>query len=280
MQRSAAQPEGPQDIPEGQTKETRRETHQPTTPEPTSTRTQRIAGEFLGTCLLVLFHAGMTASRRMLDARAGLPASPPDVLFLALGQGLALFAIIMIVGKVSGALINPAVTLGLASAGRLRMSNVLPYLTAQFAGAVLGAALIVLLFGPSASRIGRVGSLSPLPGMPWWQAMAVEAAGAFILLLAISATAEDPRAPGRWAPLAIGMTLAAIVALFEPLTGAGVNPARAFGPDLVYAIFFHGPVDWVIYLVAYLLGPVMGAIAAVWLYRFLANQPKAEPLPE
>lgn len=253
---------------------------QPTTPEPTSTRAQRIAGEFLGTCLLVLFHAGATTSERLLLAQSGQLKSPPDVLFLGLVDGLSLFAIIMVVGKVSGALINPAVTLGLASAGRLRASDVAPYLVVQFAGAALGATLIAVLFGPAAGSIGRVGSLTPLPGMAWWQAMAVEAVGTFLLLLAISATAEDPRSPSGWAPLAIGMALAAIVTLFEPLTGAGINPARAFGPDLVYALGFGGHVDWGVYLVVYLLGPIVGAAAAVWLYRFLANQPKNKPLPE
>jgi glycerol uptake facilitator protein len=257
-----------------------RRSRQPTTPEPTSTRAQRIAGEFLGTCLLVLFHAGASASARLLQASSGQPKTAPSVLFLGLLDGFALFAILMIVGRVSGALINPAVTLGLASADRLERSDVLPYLAAQFTGAAFGAVLIVLLFGPSAGTIGRVGALTPLPGMPWWQAMAVEAVGTFMLLLVISSTAEDPRSPSGWAPLAIGMALVAIVALFEPLTGAGVNPARAFGPDLVYALGFHGAVNWALYLVVYLLGPIIGATASVWLYRFLANQPKSKPRPE
>lgn len=253
---------------------------QPTTPEPTSAFVQRIAGEFIGTCLLVFFHAGMTAQRRLLDAQAGLFKTPPDVLYLALGQGLALFVIILVVGKVSGALINPAVTLALASAGRLKARQVIPYLLAQFAGALLGALLIPLLLGAPAGTVGQVGSLAPAPGVSLAQAMAVEAAGTFLLLLAISAVAEDPRSPSGWAPLAIGMALAVSVVLFEPITGSAINPARAFGPDLAYALGYHGTVDWVVYLAAYLLGPIVGGTAAVWLYRVLAKLPRDKPLPE
>lgn len=254
--------------------------HQPTTPEPSSTLWQRIAGEFIGTCLLVLLHAGMTAQRRVLDAQAGLLKSPPDVIYLALGQGFALFVIILIVGKISGALINPAVTLALASAGRLKPRTVPPYLIAQFAGAILGAVLIPLLLGPSAGTVGQVGALSPAPAVSLAQAAAVEAAGTFLLLLAITAVAEDPRSPSGWAPLAIGMALAASVLVFEPITGAGINPARSFGPDLVYALGFAGKVDWLTYLVAYLLGPIIGGVAAVWLYRILSGLPATKPLPE
>ena len=256
------------------------ESRQPTSPEPSSKLWQRIAGEFVGTCLLVLLHAGMTAQRRMLDAQAGVLKTPPDVIYLALGQGLALFVIILIVGRVSGALINPAVTLALASIGRLKLRTIAPYLVAQFGGAILGAALIPLLLGADAGMVGQVGALSPAPGVSLVQAAAVEAAGTFLLLLAITAVAEDPRSPSDWAPLAIGMALAASVFVFEPITGAGINPARSFGPDLIYALGFAGKIDWVTYLVAYLLGPLVGGAAAVWLYRILCGLPTTKPLPE
>lgn len=252
---------------------------QPTVPEKTVSPTQRLVGEFLGATLLVLFHAGIAASSRVLQAVSGQPKTGADVLFIALAQGLSLFAIIMVVGRVSGALLNPAVTLALASCRRLKPGEVLPYLGAQFAGALFAALAIVALLGRSAGTIGRVGALSPAPGVPLWQATAVEAAATFLLLLVISATAEDPRAPSGWAPLAIGMALAVGVALFEPVTGAGMNPARAFGPDLIYATLFDGSVNWLEYVVVYALGPILGGVAAVWLYRVLARQPQSKPRP-
>jgi glycerol uptake facilitator protein len=252
---------------------------QPTQPDHEVTPIQRLGGEFLGATLLVLFHAGIAASSRVLQLASGQPKTGAGVLFIALAQGFSLFAIIMVVGRVSGALLNPAVTLALASCRRLKPGEVLPYLGAQFAGAILASLAIVALLGRSAGTIGRVGALSPAPGAPLWQATAVEAAATFLLLLVISATAEDPRAPSGWAPLAIGMALAVSVALFDPITGAGMNPARAFGPDLIYATLFGGNVSWLEYLVAYALGPILGAIAAVWLYRALARQPQSKPRP-
>jgi glycerol uptake facilitator-like aquaporin len=125
-------------------------------------------------------------------------------------QLLSFFAIIMVVGRVSGALLNPAVTLAVASRRRLKLPEVLPYL----------------------------GALSPAPGVPLWQATAVEATATFLLLLVIRATAEDPRAPRGWAPSAIGMALAVSVDLFEPITGAAMNPARVrSGPHLRDALW-------------------------------------------
>jgi glycerol uptake facilitator len=259
--------------------ETSKRNEQPTQPDHTVTQAQRLAGEFLGATLLVLFHAGIAASSRVVQAALGQPKTTSGILFIALAQGPSLFAIILVVGRVSGALLNPAVTLALASCRRLKLAEVLPYLGAQFAGAILAALLIVALLGRSAGTIGRVGALSPAPGVPLWQATAVEATATFLLLLVISATAEDPRAPSGWAPLAIGMALATSVALFEPITGAGMNPARAFGPDLIYATLFGGNVNWLDYLVAYALGPILGGVAAVWLYRVLARQPQSKPKP-
>jgi glycerol uptake facilitator len=257
--------------------ETGKRHQQATQPEHTETQAQRLIGEFLGATLLVLFHAGVTASSRVLQVASSQPKTGAGVLFIALAQGFALFAIIVVVGRMSGALLNPAVTLALASCRRLELREVLPYLGAQFAGAILAALAIVALLGRSAGTIGRVGALSPAPGVPLWQAAAVEATAAFLLLLVISATAEDPRAPSGWAPLAIGMALASSVALFDPITGAGMNPARTFGPDLIYATLFGGNVNWLDYIVAYAIGPILGGVAAVWLYHVLARQPQSKP---
>jgi glycerol uptake facilitator protein len=86
-------------------------------------------------------------------------------------------------------------------------------------------------------------------------------------------------APSGWAAFAIGMSLAAIVLLFEPITGAPVNPARAFGPDFIGALLGE-PVDWGIYLLCYLVGPILGGIVAVNVYYYLSGQPKSKPAPE
>ncbi|WIG61963.1 MAG: hypothetical protein OJF49_004712 [Ktedonobacterales bacterium] len=252
---------------------------QPTTPEPEMGMRRRLVGELLGTFLLVLFHAGAATGARLLDHAAHQGESPAGVVFLALVDSFSLCVILMVVGKVSGAVLNPAVTLGLASGGRFPRGHVLPYIAAQYAGAILGVAAVLVLFGHEGVTVGRLGAVRLSVGTSIWQGWAVEAVGAFILLLTISATAEDPRAPSGWAALTIAMALGAIVLCLEPATGAPVNPARAFGPDFVDALFGLR-IDWLVYLVTYLTGPIVGAVAAVQVYRRFAEQPRQEPLPE
>ncbi|MGE5334818.1 MAG: MIP/aquaporin family protein [Nitrososphaerota archaeon] len=249
---------------------------QPTTPQPSTTPLQRFVAELLGTLLLVLFHGGAASSLRMIQSG---PTTIVGIAFLALVDGFSLFIIIMIVGKISGVLINPAVTIGLAVAGRFPWREVLPYLIAQFMGATLGATIIIFAMGHEALTLGRLGAVELGPGVSIWQGALVEALGTCFLMLTISATAEDPRSPSGWAPFSIGMSLTAIVLLFEPITGAPVNPARVFGPNLLDSLL-NVPVNWGIYAVCYLASPIIGATVATMLYRYIANLPKRKPAPE
>jgi glycerol uptake facilitator protein len=186
---------------------------------------------------------------------------------------LVLFIIIMIVGKVSGAHVNPAVTIGLASVGRFPWEEVIAYVVAQFIGAVAGAAAILIVFGKLAASVGHLGGPSLATNTSLVQGLFIEALGTFILVLTIMATAVDHRAPAGWAGLSIGMALAAVIMFIGPATGATINPARAFGPDLV-DLFFGVNVDWVAYLVCYLVGPLIGGVAACWLYSYIARLPR------
>jgi glycerol uptake facilitator protein len=237
------------------------------------------AAEALGTMLLVLFHGGALTALRMMQHTADPPPSVLGLVFTALVDGFSLFVIIMIVGKISGVLINPAVTLGLAIRGRFPWHEVPPYLAAQFTGAIIGALIVLVSMGHDALTVGHLGAVHLATGVGSWQGLLVEALGAFMLVLTINATAEDPRAPSGWAAFTIGMALTAIVLLFGSFTGAPVNPARAFGPNLVDALS-GVPVDWGSYLFCYLLGPVLGASAATFLYRFIARPPQQKPAPE
>jgi glycerol uptake facilitator protein len=196
-----------------------------------------------------------------------------DLLLVALAHGLVLFIIIMIVGKVSGAHVNPAVTIGLASVGRFPWEEVIAYVVAQLIGAVAGAAAILIVFGKLAASVGHLGGPSLATNTSLVQGLLIEALGAFILVLTIIATAVDHRAPAGWAGLSIGMALAAVIMFIGPATGATVNPARAFGPDFV-DLFFGVNVDWVAYLVCYLVGPLIGGVAACWAYSYVARLPR------
>ena len=253
---------------------------QPTTPEPTSTQLQRFFAELLGTFLLVLFHGGAAASLLIFQHTSTIVTPKTlGVVFLALVDGFSLFIIIMIIGKISGVLINPAVTIGLTIRGRFPPREVPLYLAAQFTGAALGALMVLAAMGRVALTIGRLGAVQLEPGVSPWQGMLVEALGCFFLVLTINATAEDPRAPSGWAAFAIGMSLTASVLVFEPLTGSPVNPARAFGPNLIDAALGVS-VNWGDYLLCYLLGPIIGASIASAIYYYVARPPRGKPAPE
>jgi len=184
-----------------------------------------------------------------------------DFAVVGLVHGIVLFALIITLGAVSGGHFNPAVTLGAAVLRRIDPVDAVVYILAQLSGGVLGALLVkgLLLDEGRASDYGAA-TVSPLLGGNFPGAV-VEALGTFFLVLAVCAVAFNPRARKEWAPLAIGFTLGLDVMIFGPLTGAAVNPARWFGPALIGNEF--GDV-W-----PYLVGPIVGAIAAAALYRFV-----------
>ena len=243
---------------------------QPTKRDQMTTPAQCYAAEVLGTFLLVLFHAGSSAFVRLHGHTSVSALNTSDLLFLGAVKGASLFLIIMVLGKVSGAHLNPAITLALASIKRFQWKDVLPYIAAQSLGAILGAAALLVLFGMPGATVGHLGAPSLAPGIGPLRGMLIEALGTFVLMLTIRATSEDGRAPIGWAGLAIPAALASVVLLLEPLTGASVNPARAFGSDIL-AIFFGVSVKWLDVLVAYTLGPIVGALLAVVLYDAIAT---------
>lgn len=114
--------------------------------------------------------------------------------------------------------------------------------------------------------------------MGYPRAILVEALGTFLLMLTIMAVAVDRRAPGGWAGWLIGLSVTCIVVVLGPLTGAAVNPARAFGPDATAALF-GGDVHWAQFP-AYVIGSVLGALAAAVVYDVIARPRDAQPQPE
>src|SRR5262249_46774130 len=149
-----------------------------------------------------------------------------------LAFGFILFIVVLVVGRVSGAHVNPAVTVALAATNRLDPADVPAYIGGQIVGALAGAASNLIDFSHNDANIRHLGAASLARGTNPIQGMFIEALGAFILMLAIMATAIDSRAPVGWAGLAIGMALAVANMFMGPATGASVNPARALGPDV------------------------------------------------
>jgi len=233
---------------------------------------QRSLAEVLGTFLLVFIGAGAGTS---LGAAFHKENDAAGLILVALAHGLALLVAVYAIGKISGAHVNPAVSIALASVGKLKWVDALYYIVSQLIGATLGALSVLVVFGRDQALAAGVGAttFNPLTTNAI-QAAAIEAFGAFILVLAIVSTAADKRSPAGWAGLVIGLALAAAIMVAGTATGASVNPSRTFGPDLVLSIFGkdgHWNQYWV-----YIVGPIVGGVAAAWLYRFIARPDQAE----
>ena len=224
---------------------------------------RRAVAEFVGTFALIFVGAGaiMTA--------AG-PADQSPLLAAALAHGLVIAVMASAVGHISGGHFNPAVTFAFVLTRRMVFSLALVYWVAQFTGAVAGALLLRWIY-PAELRDGLQLGAPFVEGISAGQGLVIEAILTFFLVWVIFACAADPRGTFKSiAGLAIGFTISFDVLIGGPLTGAAMNPARAFGPELVQ----HFWDDAWIYYVAPLVG---GGIAGL-LYDYLYLRPLA-PVP-
>jgi len=236
---------------------------------------RRCAAELVGTALLVVFGPGSVVAALTIG---GGELDYAGLGMIALAFGLVVAVVIFAFGSTSGAHINPAVTVVLAVTRRFPWTDVGPYVLAQLVGALLGALLLVGAFGTAAVDLGNVGGVAFGEGVGYGQAILAEALGTFLLMLTVMALAVDRQAPTGWAGLLIGLSVTGLILVFGPLTGAAVNPARALGPNATAALF-GGDVDWTQYP-AYVVGSLLGALAAALVYDVLARPRDAEPGPE
>src|SRR5215475_1367985 len=174
--------------------------------------------------MLVLVGAGAVT----ILSNGGKTAVAADVVVAALAHGLILIAIIATYGHISGAHVNPAVTLGLLVGRQIDVTRAVIYWIAQFVGAIIAAVVLRFIF-PAATNLGQT---VPAAGITGVQAMIIEAILTFFLVSTVYQAAVYGKA-GNIAPIAIGFTLAAAILFGGPLTGASLNPARTLGPGLV-----------------------------------------------
>lgn len=178
---------------------------------------------------------------------------------ISIAFAFGVVAAVYLVARVSGAHINPAVTVGLAAVGRFPWRMVPGYVVAQLVGGCL-AALTSWLMYPALRTPLALGATHPGPGVPWWVACVTEVVITAGLMVVVMATAVHERAPGGAgsAGLAIGLWVGAAIFLSLPISGGSLNPARTIGPDIVAGQF---PYWWV-----YVVGPVAGAVlgAVLW----------------
>jgi aquaporin Z/aquaporin NIP len=211
--------------------------------------------EAVGTFMLVTAIISVAITATLGRPFAGAPYGS---IAIPLAGGVMLAVVAASMGHVSGAHLNPAVTLGLAVNRRFPWKYVPAYLIAQFAGAFAAAAMAWGFYGNTARNKAFLGATLPGTGVGTWRTFGVEAVGTFILVLVIVSVATDARVARGLAAVAIGAALAAAMLIGGPLTGAGYNPARTIGP-MVLSLKFS---DWWVYVAA----PIAGGVFAVTLY--------------
>jgi glycerol uptake facilitator protein len=291
-----------------------------------------VCAEMLGTFMLVLFGCGAVHAAVLSDAQSGLWQ-------VAIVWGVSIMLACYVVGGVSGAHINPAITLGLAAWGKFPTSRVIPYVAAQMAGAFIAAAALYGAWGPLLEakekqlgvERGKVDSvmtamcygeyfpnpsaidnfrdpflpsessvpdqlmLETLEGLnalvqrrtqgigfegylfyvPHAAAFGIEIVGTLILALVVCATTDDRNRGGpahKFAPVFIGLTVAALVSIIAPLTQACFNPARDWGPRLLAYLAGWGEAaipgpNGIGCVTVYVLAPIVGAVLGVGLYE-------------
>ena len=225
--------------------------------------------EFIGTLMLVFFVCAVVS----LYGPEPSPQNPnPFIDFSVIGlvHVFVLFGLIQTLGLISGAHFNPAVTAVITVLRQIKPVDAAIYIVAQLAGAVAGALITKALLVDEGEGVnyGAVSVSNRIDGdiLP---GMAVEAIGTFFLVWVIVGVAVNPRATREWAALAIGAALGMGVMVLAPLTGAGFNPARAFGPAIVSGEW--GGADT--FLLVYVAAPVIGALVAGLLYLGIIETP-------
>ncbi|HEY8762109.1 MAG TPA: MIP/aquaporin family protein [Candidatus Dormibacteraeota bacterium] len=238
-------------------------------------KTQRALAEVLGTAALVLVGPGSVIATLTLAGKAVPAVTESDLLGISFAFGFIITALVYAIGKVSGCHINPAVTFGLAVTKRFPWRDVPMYWAAQWVGAVIGAFAIWATFGQNAVTFG-MGQTAFSDTGSYIGPMFAELVGTALLMFAILGIV-DSRSPGDLAGIVIGGAVVGIILIFGPVSGASLNPARAFGPELVAAIA-GGTTHWVQYIPVYLLPGLVGSAGAAIIYDFLAN-PRIVEMP-
>jgi glycerol uptake facilitator protein len=246
---------------------------------------KRCIAELIGTALLVFVGCGIVVTTLLLIHGIATPVGNDfnkgiDIaawLVLSLAFGLPIMVLVYAFGGVSGTHINPAISVALWATKRLPTTDTIAYIVSQLVGAAIGALGIVAVWGSRAVDVG-LGATTLFPGVSYWQAIVAETICTFILMIAVMATAVDRRAPQGWAGLVIG-TAATIALLLEGnLTGGSINPARTFGPYLAN-VLFGGANHWWQFPI-YVIGPVLGALVAAFLYDYIAGPGRTQDRSE
>jgi aquaporin Z len=219
---------------------------------------RRSIAEAIGTFGLTFIGVGSVAAKYYPDANYG-------VYGIATAHALVLAVMVTATMAISGGHINPAVTVGLLVARRTTPQTAVAYIVAQLIGAVVGALAIKAIFPIGVTRPIALGTPAIASNIQLSQAIALEAILTFFLVSAVFGTCVNSEAP-KVGGFAIGLVLWFDIIVGGPLTGAAMNPARAFGPALVAG-------QWVAHAV-YWVGPILGGIVAALLWEHVLLPPR------
>jgi aquaporin Z len=235
---------------------------------------RRLTAEFLGTFWLVLGGCGSAV------LAAAFPAVGIGLLGVSLAFGLTVLTMAYAIGHISGCHLNPAVSIGLWAGGRFPASDLLPYIVAQVIGAIVGAGVLLVIasgqpgFDLGVSGLAANGYAEHSPGGYSLVAGLITEIVMTFMFLTIILGALDGRAPGGFAPIAIGLGLTLIHLVSIPVTNTSVNPARSTGP----AVFMGG---WALQqLWLFWVAPIVGGALAGLAYSWLGVGSEAQVVGE
>ena len=213
---------------------------------------KQLLAEAIAVFALVFIGAGAVVADSISGGSIG-------VVGIALAHGLVLMSMIYAIGHVSGAHINPAVTIAMLATRNISARNAIGYIVAQLFGAAIAGFLLLALF-PFAPESVHLGAPVLGTGIGPIRGMLLEAVLTFFLVFTIFGAAVDKRAQTGLHGIAIGLVLAFDILVGGIFTGAAMNPARAFGPSIAIGFWENHLVYWA--------GPIIGAIAAAIVYKF------------
>lgn len=218
-----------------------------------------LIAETIGTFLFFFVGVGSVVLGDYLAVNGG---ASPGLLGVALAHGLVLAVLVSALGPVSGGHFNPAVTLAVWITGKITPSRAAMFVVAQLIGAALAGFALRSIFPTEAWQPSYMGTPALGPGITPVTGIAIEAVLTALLVLVVIGTAVDHRAP-KIGGLAIGLAVAADILMGGPLTGAAMNPARAFGAACASGVWTQHWIYWI--------APLLGGAAAARMYKSMMS---------
>jgi glycerol uptake facilitator protein len=241
------------------------------------TLAQKLGAEVVGTAILVFIGAGSVPLTVFVNGGAGI--TPIDgtagLSTISFSFAFAIFAAVYSIGHISGAHINPAVTISLLLTRKIDGRTAGSYIVAQLIGAFVGAALtLIILTGNDPATLG-LGAVSVNANAGLAIGFAAEVIGTAILVFTVFGTAVSGKAPAGFAGLIIGFIVYGIIILVGPITGASLNPARELGPAILGQAVGATPVPVDQLIVVYIFGSTIGGVIGAFIYEFLGREAPA-----